>query len=103
MLRARLRLSPALATFVAQLPPALKRRIRAALHALLADAAIGKRLQDPLMGLWSLPVGRWRIIYRPSRDLLEIVAIGPRKTIYQEAERLGRRAGRPSEPGAGRA
>lgn len=95
MLRARLRLSPALATLVAQLP-ALRRKIRGALHALLADASIGKRLQDPLAGLWSLPVGRWRIIYRPGRDLLEIVAIGPRKTIYQEAERLGRRAGGPS-------
>jgi len=84
----RLRLPSELASFVAHLSPAIKRKIRDGLDALLGDPAEGKPLRAELAGLWSLRVGRFRIIYRPQGAILEIVAIGPRETIYQEAGRL---------------
>jgi mRNA-degrading endonuclease RelE of RelBE toxin-antitoxin system len=50
-------------------------------------------LRDELSGFHSLRVGRVRIIYRvvPSR-VIEVVAIGPRRTIYEDTlQRLRRR------------
>jgi mRNA interferase RelE/StbE len=46
-------------------------------------------LKDELAGLRSFRVSRFRIIYRISaRDIIDIVAIGPRRSIYQETYRL---------------
>ena len=54
--------------------------------------AVGKELRDELAGLRSLRVGRLRIVYRVAgRRLIDLVAIGPRRTIYQETLRLLRR------------
>ena len=72
---------------VRQLHPGLKRKVRAALADILGDPACGKPLERELKGYWSLEVGRHRIIYRPVEDGAEIVAIGPRRTIYEEAAR----------------
>lgn len=47
---------------------------------------------DELAGLRSLRGGRSRIVYRiAARRLIDLVAIGPRRTIYQETLRLLRR------------
>jgi mRNA-degrading endonuclease RelE of RelBE toxin-antitoxin system len=51
---------------------------------ILEDPACGKPLEKNLRGYWSLQVGRNRIIYRPDEEGVEIVAIGPRRTIYEE-------------------
>lgn len=72
---------------IRQLHPDLKRKVRAALAEILEDPACGKALEDELRGYWSLRVGRNRIIYRPHKDEVEVVAIGPRETIYEEASR----------------
>ena len=49
----------------------------------------GKPLRAELAGLWSLRVGRFRIIYRWFEDILEIIAVGPRESIYPAvAEKL---------------
>ena len=72
---------------IRQLHPDLKRKIRAALAEILEDPACGKALEDELQGYWSLRVGRNRIIYLPHKDGVEVVAIGPRQTIYEEAAR----------------
>jgi len=53
------------------------------------DPQAGKELRDDLAGLRSLRIGRFRIIYRIARrDLIELVAIGPRRSIYEETLRL---------------
>lgn len=68
-----------------QLHPVLKRKVRAALADILVDPACGKPLERELKGYWRLGVGRHRIIYRPIEDGAEIVAIGPRTVICEEA------------------
>ena len=73
---------------IRQLHPDLKRKVRAALSDILEDPACGKPLERELKGYWSLQVGRSRIIYRPAEGgLVEIVAIGPRKSIYEDVAR----------------
>ena len=74
--------------------PHLKRKIRAALTDILNDPDGGKPLKAELEGLFSLRVGRHRVIYRPDSEGAEIVAIGPRRTIYEESAKqiaFGRR------------
>lgn len=65
----------------------LKRKVRAALADILKDPSCGKALKEELAGYWSLPIGRTRIIYRPVAGGVEIIAIGPRQTIYEDASR----------------
>ena len=67
-----------------RLHPALKRKVRAALNDILDDPACGKPLERELTGYRSLRIGRHRVIYRPDQAGAEIVAIGPRRTIYEE-------------------
>jgi mRNA-degrading endonuclease RelE of RelBE toxin-antitoxin system len=51
--------------------------------------ASGKDLQDELTGLKSYRIGTFRIIYRlVEKHHIEVVAIGPRKNIYQETYRI---------------
>jgi mRNA-degrading endonuclease RelE of RelBE toxin-antitoxin system len=64
--------------------PELKRKIRFALAEILADPTVGKQLQKDLKGYQSLRVGRQRIIYRAVELGIDVIAIGPRSTIYQE-------------------
>lgn len=84
----RLKLSEETRSLVQHLHPELKRKVRAALEQILQDPYSGKALREELEGLRSFPVGRFRIIYRPSLRTIEIVAIGPRKNIYEETLRL---------------
>jgi len=49
----------------------------------------GKSLKDELEGLKNYRISRFRIIYRISSKLIiDIVAVGPRKTIYEETYRI---------------
>ncbi len=85
----RLRLPNELVAFMSHLPPTIKVKLRYALDDLLSDPHLGKPLRAELIGWWSLRVGRFRIIYRTRESVLEIIAIGPRSTIYSElSERL---------------
>jgi mRNA interferase RelE/StbE len=69
--------------------PSLKRRIRAALDEILADPSAGKALKEELAGLRSYRVSRFRIVYRVSKGkTVELVAVGPRESIYEETYRL---------------
>jgi mRNA interferase RelE/StbE len=81
------------AELVRALHPDIKRKIKAALQAILNDHQTGKRLRDELKGLQSFKAGKLRVIYKtaPDRGIIEIVAIGPRKTIYEETLRLLKR------------
>ena len=82
----RLRVPHEVAALVRGLHPALKRKVRAALQAILDAPHSGKALRNELRGLRSYRVGRFRIIYRLRRDV-ELVAIGPRDSIYVETYR----------------
>src|SRR2546422_3727823 len=77
---------------VRALPPDVKRRVRAAIDELKADPAGGEPLGGELSGLHRARIGRYRVVYRATANALEIVAVGPRRTIYVDLERL-RRAG----------
>ncbi len=74
-------------SLIRRLHPQLKRKVRAALADILEDPACGKALKDELDGYWSLRIGRTRIIYQPGESGINIVAIGPRETIYEDAFR----------------
>jgi len=77
------------ASLVRSLHPQLKKKVRAALEAILSAPASGKELKEELAGLRSLRVSRYRIIYRISAGRrIEIVAIGPRDRIYEETYRM---------------
>jgi mRNA interferase RelE/StbE len=85
----RLRMPDETADFIRSLHPEIKRKVKAALKAILSEPDTGTSLRNELEGLRSFRVGRFRIIYRgPSRGIIDIVAIGPRKTIYEETYRL---------------
>jgi mRNA interferase RelE/StbE len=78
------------AELIRTLHPDLKRKIKSALQTVLSDPQSGKSLKDELEGLQSFKVGEFRVIYKSAKDkgIIEIVAIGPRKTIYEETLRL---------------
>ncbi|MEW6418664.1 MAG: type II toxin-antitoxin system RelE/ParE family toxin [Nitrospirota bacterium] len=86
----RLKMSDETAGLVRTLHPDLKRKIKAALQTVLIDPQSGKALKDELKGLQSFKVGKFRVIYKTATDkrIIQIVAIGPRKTIYEETLRL---------------
>lgn len=85
----RLRIPDAAARTIRGLHPVLKQKIRSGLDALLVDPHAGKPLQRDLTGLWSHRVGRLRIVYRIAAGrIIELVAFGPRSTIYEETYRL---------------
>lgn len=69
--------------------PNLKKKIKASLQIILSDPFFGKSLKEELEGLKSYRISRFRIIYRISkRKKIDIVAIGPRKSIYKETFRI---------------
>lgn len=84
----RLRVPDEDADLVRGMHPALKRKTRASLKAILADPSSGKALKDELAGMRSFRVGTFRIIYRVARNIVEIVAIGSRGRIYEETYRF---------------
>lgn len=87
----RLRVPDEVADLVRGMHPTLKRKTRASLKTILADPSAGKALNDELAGLRSFRVGTFRVIYGVTRNVVEIVAIGPRERIYEETYRLLKR------------
>ena len=73
-----------------KLHPIIKSHIRSGLRNILQDPYVGKILKDELAGLRSYRVKRYRIIYRIDREKKQIalVAVGPRKIIYEETYRI---------------
>jgi mRNA interferase RelE/StbE len=76
--------------------PQLKRKIRAGLKHIVIEPEVGKSLKDELEGLRSYRISRFRVIYRiSSKQIIDIVAIGPRKTIYEETYRIIKKEAQP--------
>jgi len=82
----RFRLPDDIVTLVRKLHPALKANVRQALRLIGQNPYSGKALKEELTNLRSFRVRKYRIIYRifEQDNILEIVAIGPRKSIYEE-------------------
>jgi mRNA-degrading endonuclease RelE of RelBE toxin-antitoxin system len=80
------------ADVVRQLPPEPKRKVRAALVELQQDPDLGEPLERELTGMRRVRVGQIRIVYRASAAGIEVIAIGPRRSIYTALEREARRA-----------
>ena len=74
---------------IGHMSPYRKRRIKASLKAIANDPFEGKPLQDELAGLYSYRIGSLRTIYSVERSkrTVHVVAIGPRRTVYDELER----------------
>jgi mRNA interferase RelE/StbE len=73
---------------IRKMHPHLKKRVKASLKTILSDPSSGKLLKDELAGLQSYRVGSFRIIYRVSEEIIELIAIGPRRQIYNETYKL---------------
>lgn len=85
----KLRISNDLVDLIREIHPELKRKLKTALDTIRSNPFCGKKLRHELDGYRSYRVSRFRIIYRTAKlNELEVVAIGPRKSIYQETYRL---------------
>ena len=88
-LQLKLRVPVEIVTLIRGCHPKLKRKIRAGLQHIVTEPESGKSLKDELEGLKSYPISRFRIIYRiSSKQTIDIVAVGPRKAIYEETYRI---------------
>lgn len=83
-MRRPLDLAEPLPELISHAAPELKRKIRAGLDEIAKDPKLGKSLGEELHGYRSYKIGQWRIIYREQAQVIEVVAIGPRKTIYKK-------------------
>ena len=84
-----LRVPSDVAELIRSLHPHLKKKIRSSLQAIISDPDSGKALKEELAGLRSFRVGNFRIIYRVGEGAqIEIIAVGPRKNIYDETYKL---------------
>lgn len=87
----RLVIPPHVAEVIRALPPDLKRSVRSAIRAIVADPEIGQPLLRELDGLRKLRVRRFRIAYaidRKSRRVL-LMAVGHRRHVYDALSKRG--------------
>ena len=85
----KLRVPDDIVSLIKGMHPLLKKRVRAALEEILSDPYCGKALKEELAGLRSFRIKRFRIIYKvSSKKEVNIVALGPRKYIYEETYRI---------------
>lgn len=85
---------PEIPALIRHLHPNRKKKIRESLRDVAQNPFQGKCLRDELAGFWSWRVGLFRIIYaiQAKRKVVQIVAIGPRRFVYEDVEREQRRA-----------
>lgn len=88
----RIRVTDNVVALIRGMHPELKKKMRSAFEILTVEPCSGKALKDELEGLMSFRVSRFRIIYRIfKKRQIEVVAIGPRKSIYKETLKMIRR------------
>jgi len=78
---------------IRRLDPQVRDQVRGAIDRLKEDPTRGKPLQLTLQGLRSWRTGDWRIVYRVTRERVEIlvVAVGHRREVYDRLrDRLNR-------------
>ena len=77
---------------IREMHPDLKKKLRASLDLIASDPNSGKVLFDELEGRRSFRISSFRVIYKitdPKR--IEIIAIGPKRRIYEETARILRK------------
>ena len=84
----KLKMSDEVRDLIRHLHPAIKQKIRLALAEIIAHPSCGKALRGELQGMRSFRVSKFRIIYRPVVQVIEVIAPGPRRSIYEETLRL---------------
>lgn len=86
----QLRVPDEIASLIRNLHPHIKSQIKVSLQAIIDDPHCGKALKDELHGLRSYRVKRYRVIYRivSGKKYLEIIALGPRRNIYEETFKI---------------
>jgi mRNA interferase RelE/StbE len=81
----QLRIPDDVARLIRTLHPAIKKKVRAALETIVSAPITGRALKEELAGLRSYRIGKLRIVYPLVGDqTVEVVAIGPRRYIYEE-------------------
>ena len=86
---------PHVADVIRALHPELKQLIKAAIRAIVADPECGEPLKRELDGLQKYRVRRFRIVYAidRKRQVIPIMAVRPRRSVYEElTERIRRKA-----------
>ena len=85
----KLRVPDEIVSLIHGLHPLIKKRVKAALKEICNTQHCGKSLKEELAGLRSFRIKRFRIIYKVSskREII-LVALGPRKYIYEETFRV---------------
>ena len=85
----KIRVPDEIAAFVRGLHPLLKKRVKAALNEISHEPYSGKALKEEISDLRSFRIKRFRIIYKiTAKKQINIVAIGPRRYIYEETFRI---------------
>ena len=86
-------LPPHVADVIRNLPPEVKPGVKAAIRALSSEPGTGEPLQRELGGLWKYRVRRFRVVYAVDRRrrVLQIIAVGHRRAVYEELADLARR------------
>ena len=84
----KLKMTDEMRALIRHLHPAIKQKVRVALAEILENPDRGKTLRGELQGLRSFRVSKFRIIYRAVDKVIEIIALGPRHSIYEETLRL---------------
>jgi len=84
----KLKMSDEVRDLIRHLHPDIKQKIHTALTEIIENSICGKALRGELQGLRSLRVSKFRIIYRPVAQVIEVIGLGPRRSIYEETLRL---------------
>lgn len=87
-MESKLKVSKEIRLLIQKLHPQIKKKIKTGLQDILEKPESGKYLKDELAGLQSYRVSKFRIIYRKSSNIIELITVGPRKTIYRETAKL---------------
>jgi len=88
----KLRVPDEIVSLIRGMHPILKKKVKAALNELSHDPYCGKAMKEELAGLRSYRIKRFRIIYKVStKKQISIIALGPRKYIYEETFRIVRK------------
>jgi mRNA interferase RelE/StbE len=85
----KLRVPDEIVSLIRGMHPVLKKRVKAALTEIFHNPNSGKALKEEFVGLRTFRIKRFRIIYKVStKKQIDIIALGPRKYIYEETFRI---------------
>jgi mRNA interferase RelE/StbE len=75
---------------IRHLPPGIKGAVRSALRQIILNPACGEPLRGELDGLSKYRVRGYRVIYQVDRGkkLVNVLAVGERRSIYEEVAEL---------------